>query len=106
MGKSKRQSRHKPASNHKARTTGRKFTYLGGFLALIVGLFVLLFTTQKPAYTPEVVGEPRAQLDQTELDYGDVKLNSTITSVFKVRNIGDQLLRILGEPQVELVEGC
>lgn len=110
MGKNKRQSRHKSLSSHRTKSTrkptGRKFSWIGGLLALMIGLFVFAFTSQKPAYTPEVSGEPRAQLDQTEIDYGDVKLNTTLTSVFKVRNISDQLLKILGEPQVELVEGC
>lgn len=59
-----------------------------------------------PNFKPEVTGAPRLMVPQDSFDYGDVKLGSTITTTFDVRNTGDQPLVILGEPQVELVEGC
>jgi hypothetical protein len=63
--------------------------------------------TFDPNFQPEVTGAPAvAVLPQDVIDYGDVKLGTTINTVFKVRNIGDQPLVVLGEPQVELVEGC
>ena len=56
---------------------------------------------------PEVTGATWIEvLPQDCIDYGDVKLGSTINTVFKVRNTGDQPLVVLGEPQVELVAGC
>jgi hypothetical protein len=56
---------------------------------------------------PEVVGATWVEvLPQDCIDYGDVKLGSTVNTVFKVRNIGDQPLVVLGEPQVEVVQGC
>jgi hypothetical protein len=57
-------------------------------------------------FKPEVTGAPRVMVPQDSIDYGDVKLGTTITTTFDVRNTGDQPLVILGEPQVELVEGC
>ncbi len=59
-----------------------------------------------PDFKPEVTGAPRVQVQQDYLDYGDVKLGTTVTTVFEVRNTGDQPLVVLGEPRVELVEGC
>jgi hypothetical protein len=45
-------------------------------------------------------------VDQTTIDEGDVKLGQTIRSAFRLQNAGDQPLQILGEPQVEVIEGC
>lgn len=60
-----------------------------------------------PNFEPEVRGAPRVEvLPQEVIDYGDVKLGTTITTTYQVRNVGDRPLVILGEPQVELVQGC
>jgi hypothetical protein len=60
-----------------------------------------------PNFEPTVTGAARVEvLPQDTVDYGDVKLGSTINTVFKVRNVGDQPLIVLGEPQVELMQGC
>lgn len=56
--------------------------------------------------TPEVTGAPSLEVAQELVDYGDVKVNTPVETVFRVRNVGDEALVILGEPQVELVEGC
>ncbi len=58
-------------------------------------------------FVPEVEGAPRVALVSDEvIDYGDVPLNTTVETVFRFRNTGDQVLQVLGEPTVELVEGC
>ena len=60
-----------------------------------------------PNFQPTVTGAPAvAVVPNDVIDYGDVKLGSTVNTVFKVRNVGDQPLVVLGEPQVELVQGC
>jgi hypothetical protein len=60
-----------------------------------------------PNFEPEVTGAARVEvLPQDEIDYGEVKLGTTIDTVFTVRNVGDEPLIILGEPHVEVVEGC
>lgn len=51
-------------------------------------------------------GTPRLVVDQTVIDEGYQKLNTTIRTSFTLRNEGDATLRIQGEPQVKLVEGC
>lgn len=64
-------------------------------------------TTFDPNFKPEVTGAPRVKvLPQEVIDYGDVRLGTTITTTYRVRNVGDRPLIILGEPQVELVQGC
>lgn len=60
-----------------------------------------------PNFEPEVTGAPRVEVVQDEiLDYGNVKLGTTVTTEYTVRNVGDEQLVVLGEPRVELVEGC
>ncbi|MBL8131337.1 MAG: DUF1573 domain-containing protein [Anaerolineae bacterium] len=75
----------------------------------ILGVIGLAFAASQgaaPPFTPEVIGAPHAQVDTTLIDHGDVKMEDFAESIFRVRNAGDQTLRILGEPRVELVQGC
>jgi hypothetical protein len=58
------------------------------------------------SFVPQVTGRPQATLDQTTFDYGDVKLGTTIQTVFRVQNTGDRPLAFLGDPWVEVREGC
>jgi hypothetical protein len=68
--------------------------------------FFLIRAAQQEPYTPEVTGRPSAVIDQKYFDYGDVHFDSPVETTFKVKNVGDEPLIFLGEPQVELVEGC
>lgn len=75
---------------------------------LLVAGSLLIWTSSpaRPAATPAVTGAPRLAIDRTLVDEGYVKLDTPVRTVFRLRNVGDQPLHILGEPQVELVEGC
>ena len=93
----------------------RQFPWLwlavAGAVLLVVGGLGLIWTWSSSGVvtldvTPEVVGVPRLAVDQEVIDEGYVKLNNTIRTTFRLRNIGDQPLHILSEPVVELVEGC
>lgn len=78
---------------------------VGGLVALLA--IVAAFTAgRREPFMPEVTGAPRAEVDVTRVDHGAVAFNQPVESVYRVRNVGDQPLRILGEPRVELVEGC
>lgn len=80
---------------------------LVGLGAAIIALALWLMQTNQPApYTAEVAGQPSAALDQTLFDYGDVRVDTPVETIFRVKNVGDQPLTILGEPRVELIEGC
>lgn len=57
-------------------------------------------------YTPEVTGRAAAQISETHFAYGDVHYNTPVTTSFQVKNVGDDTLFILGEPQIEVLEGC
>lgn len=77
-------------------------------LVVVVGALVLalLRNNQQEPYTAEVSGAPNAEVDQTVVDYGDVQFEKPVEAVFNIRNTGDQPLQILGEPRVELLQGC
>ncbi len=76
-------------------------------LLLVAGLaFVWSSDQTDPNFVPEVTGSPRLSVESEVIDEGDVKLNKTIRTTFRLKNVGDQPLKILGEPAVELVEGC
>lgn len=79
-----------------------------GAATLVVVVAGLWWAQSRPVagYVAQVTGRPQASIDQTTFDYGDVQLGRTIQTVFRVQNTGDQVLAILGEPQVEVVEGC
>jgi len=74
--------------------------------ALIIGAILLLARAGQKPYESEVKGSPRLAVDKEEIDYGNVKLGTTVETVFRVKNVGDQMLSIMGEPTVEVVEGC
>jgi hypothetical protein len=101
-------------SNRKKRkqSPSRQFPWLwlaiAGALLLIIGGGLIMWpsSSPQPAEVPEVTGAPRLLVDQTTIDEGYVKLNTSVRTTFRLSNVGDQPLTILGEPQVELIEGC
>ena len=106
-------NKNKPAGNHShPAAASRPWWLLPMFLTTatvaVVALLVWFVQARQGAvaYTPTVTGQPQAVLDQTSFDYGDVKLGTTIETVFHVKNTGDRALAILGEPRVEVLEGC
>jgi hypothetical protein len=83
-----------------------RWLWISGGLLAVIGLAVYALASREPPFTPEVTGEPRAQVEQTAIDHGTLQFETWVTSVFNIRNTGDQPLLILGEPLVEVVEGC
>ncbi len=80
---------------------------VAGAVVIVLAIATALLTVgRREPFVPEVAGAPRAEFDQTRVDHGVVAFNQQVESVYRVRNVGDQPLRILGEPRVELVEGC
>ena len=93
----------------------RQFPWLwvimGGAVLLVIGGLSLLWPSSNSGVvtldvTPEVTGAPRLAVDQEVIDEGYIKLNNTIRTTFRLRNVGDEPLDVMGEPQVELAEGC
>jgi hypothetical protein len=51
-------------------------------------------------------GTPRLVADRTEVNLGRQPFDAPVRAVFTLTNAGDGLLSILGEPRVDVVEGC
>jgi hypothetical protein len=79
---------------------------VGVILALAAVILALVTRQQLAPFTAEVAGAPRAALDTARIDHGTLAYSTLVESVFRLRNVGDQLLLILGRPEVELIEGC
>jgi hypothetical protein len=79
---------------------------LVGFAAIVVGIGLLLLNRVQPTYESIVDGSPRLKVDQEEVDFGNVRFETPVEAIFRVTNVGDQPLKMLGEPTVELLEGC
>lgn len=81
------------------------FIALGGVVVIILALF---FAFQKKAdpYIPEVTGGPSLKADKERVNLGDVKLGTPVQVSFELKNVGDQPLKFLKKPTVEVKEGC
>jgi hypothetical protein len=79
---------------------------VGGAILLILGAVALILGARREAFVPQVTGAARAEVDATTVDLGSFPFNAQAESVTRVRNVGDEPLYILGEPRVELIEGC
>jgi hypothetical protein len=98
-------SQRKPTQVHRAPWL---WAVLGGALLFIISGVWLAWPSNKvnPNFAPQVTGAPRLVVEQTTIDEGEVKVNTPIRTTFRLQNVGNQPLQILGEPAVELVEGC
>lgn len=99
----------KPASKTQASSRSSLWLIWAGALIVIV-LAIVLFgiarTADRSAYVPEFSGGARAQISQSTFDYGDAKNNSTVETVFTIKNVGDRQLYFKREPLVTVVKGC
>jgi len=77
-----------------------------GAIVVVLAIVAAMTGSRREPFEPEVAGAPRAEVDQTSIDHGAVRFEQPVESVFRVRNVGDQPLTILGEPRVELLQGC
>ena len=78
---------------------------LGGLLIVLVIVFILQGSS-KSNVQPQVSGAPALAVDQEQIDFGDVKLGEWVEASFVLTNVGDQPLRFLDKPYIEVLEGC
>lgn len=81
-------------------------TVIVGAVAVVMAIAAVIIGSRGAPFEPEVTGTARAEIEETSIDHGTLRFEQPVESVFRVRNVGDQPLLILGEPRVELVEGC
>jgi hypothetical protein len=90
--------------SRQSRPRNRKFpvyAYLliGGGLLLILGLILGTGASGDK-------GTPALTVDQSQIDFGTVKLGTPLTFEVKVTNTGDGMLRFKEKPYIEVLEGC
>lgn len=79
---------------------------------VVIGAAVIITLTNRaangpaPGFEPEVRGAPAIQVDQPFYDLGDKKFNTVVEVTYNIKNVGDQALRILSVPEVQVLEGC
>lgn len=80
---------------------------LAGVAALAAGIVLAAANSGRdPDFEPLVNGVPALAVDQEIMDYGDVRLGTTVTAEIRVSNVGSGLLRFQKPPYVEVKEGC
>jgi hypothetical protein len=77
-------------------------------VAVLVGAGTWFFFQKS---SPQVVaaqytGGPRLAVDKDLIDFGNVRFDKFVTASFRLRNVGDQPLRLAVNRQVEAIEGC
>ncbi len=78
-----------------------------GVVALIAAMLLDFDIGGRPVdFTPSVQGAPGISVDNERFDYGDVRLGTTVKTVFNVTNVGTQDLKFTSRPYVEVKEGC
>lgn len=105
---SSRTMKMKTASPARRTVLSRPLLLLVGVIVVAgvgIGLAVIRNPNSTP-YVPEVTGAPHAEVSTALIDHGDMQMEEFAESTFRIRNTGDQPLRILEEPRVELVQGC
>jgi hypothetical protein len=54
----------------------------------------------------QYTGGPRLAVDKDLIDFGNVRFEKFVTANFRLRNVGDQPLRLAMDRTVEAIEGC
>ncbi len=75
---------------------------------VVIGAAVLITLANGPApgFDPEVSGSPVIKVEQPSYDLGDQTLNTVAEVTYEITNVGDEPLRILDVPEVQVLEGC
>lgn len=55
---------------------------------------------------PTVDAPPAITVDQSQIDFGNVKLGTPLTFTIKVTNTGQGTLKFKEAPYIEVLEGC
>jgi hypothetical protein len=93
----------------KRRRTQRTWLVLGMVGILLVGAAFLMLRGGKKTQSlasVTVYGAANLKADQEQIDLGNQTLGNSVQVSFHLTNAGDQPLRFLKQPYVEVVEGC
>lgn len=96
---------------HKTAPTSTRPTWLLPVIVIAVivvaiGAVLVISQSNQPGVAITVNGKPSVAVDKSVVDFGDVHFGNPVTAVFTVSNSGDQPLKLLQPPQLEVLQGC
>ena len=78
-----------------------------GLAALVLIAAGIVVTTRGAGGSPpQAASAPRLTVDRETIDFGKVPLDVPVKAVFVLSNTGGRPLNILGEPVIEVKQGC
>jgi hypothetical protein len=81
-----------------------------GILVVAVGVtaaaWFFLQRSSPQVVAAQYTGGARLWVDSDYIDFGTVRFEKFVEARFRLRNVGDQPLRLPSNPPVEVVEGC
>ena len=96
----------------KSKTKAKPRRNLLPLLLVLTGLGLILVTvwallgSSPPKTNIEVKGAPRLKVETDKIDRGNVKLGTPVRDEIRVTNVGDQPLRFVEDPFIQVKEGC
>ena len=107
MAKHKRKSHS--ASNAQSESRWPRFLIPGVLLLAVLVGFVTWYSLPRRNTLSDAAqyqGGPRLGIDKELINFGTVRFERMVEARFRLRNVGDQPLRLTVNPQVEAIEGC
>ncbi len=107
MGKRKGKSKQTPMVQAPSRSSR---LLISGVLAIVVlvgaGTWFFLQKSSPQSVAAQYTGGARLSVDNDYVDFGNVQFEKFVQANFRLRNVGDQPLRLPANPPVEVAEGC
>jgi hypothetical protein len=105
----RRKGKVKSVQKSQPRSRAPKFLIPGILAAVVlvgVATWVLLQRSSPPPAAAQYSGGARLWADSDFIDFGTVRFEKFVEARFRLRNVGDQPLRLPSNPPVDVVEGC
>lgn len=107
MGRQHRKTKTSKAKGGRARRPRWLWPLVIGIVLVGGAIGWSVFPTQSPlADAPRYRGGARLAVNTDLIDFGDVRFEKLVQARFRLRNVGDQPLKLAANPTVEVVEGC
>ena len=109
MGKRKGKGKSSQPQKAPARSGWPKLLVPGILVVAVgigVGTWFFLQKSSPPPAAAQYTGGARLWVDSDYIDFGNVRFEKFVQANFRLRNVGDQPLRLPANPPVEVAEGC
>lgn len=105
----KRKGKSKPSQKAQPPSRWPRFLVPGLLAVAVLAGAGTWFFLQKSGPQPaaaQYTGGARLWVDSDFIDFGSVRFEKFVRARFRLRNVGDQPLRLALDRQVEAIEGC